>query len=236
MDKELPPEELETDPPTEGASEAYDDFLKIEDDREALREKAIRRGTYANIALTVLLTGMVYANIYQLQQTKLVPFIDSVDEHGQVVTRPLVLAKDVPPEDPRRIDFISNYVRNWVIGGRKRSTDKDGTAGGIRTALLDSAGPAHLKLRNEIHEEDVWKRIDVKRETVNVLMPKWPAHIPGTNTWQAEWEEVVTTPSGGNKRQMYSGTFQVAQQDNWIRPGNAYGVKIVNASREPLYR
>jgi type IV secretory pathway TrbF-like protein len=229
MDKELPPEELEI-------ADAYDDFLKIEDDREALREKAIRRGLYTNIALAVLLAGMVYANIYQLQQIKLVPFIDSVDEHGQVVTRPLVPAKDVPPEDPKRTDFVSNYVRNWVINGRKRSTDKDVTAGGIRAALLDSAGPAHNKLRNEINEEDVWKRIDVKRETVNVLMPKWPAHIPGTNTWQAEWEEVVTTPSGGEKRQMYSGTFQIAQQDNWVRPGNAYGVKVVTASREPIYR
>lgn len=215
-------------------ADPYDDFLKIEDDREALMQQAIRKGTRINIFLSVLLVAMIYANIYQLRQVKLIPFVDSVDEHGQVVTRPLVLAKDVKPEDPKRIDFISNYIRNWVIGGRKRSTDKDVTAGGIRQALLDSEGPAFTNLRNEINTEDVWNRIDIKRETVKILMPKWPAHVPGTNTWQAEWEEIVITGSGVERRQMYSGTFQIAAQDNWVRRGNSYGIKIVDASREPF--
>lgn len=226
MEKE-PTEELEIE-------DAYDDFLKVEDDREALIQQALRKGTRINIFLSVLLVAMVYANIYQLRQVKFVPFVDSVDEHGQVVTRPLVLAKDVPPEDPHRLAFISNYIKNWVIGGRKRSTDRDGTAGGIRAAILGSAGRARVSLQNELRTEDVWKRIDVKRETVKVEMPKWPAHFPGTNTWQAEWEEVVTTSSGVERRQKYSGTFQIAQQDNWIQPGNSYGIGIVDASREPI--
>lgn len=213
------------------APDDYDEFLKAEDNNNEKQERVIRSQRRTNILLFLLLGAMIYANIYQLRQVKLVPFVNNVDDHGQVVVRKLLLASDVPDDDPHKRAFISNYIRNWVIAGRVRSSDKTVTAGGINAALAGAAGPARVKLQTALHEEDVWNRIEVKRQSVEVIMPKWPAYMGG-DTWQAEWEEVVTGGGGIEiSRQMYAGTFQIAQQDNWVDGrGNSYGIKIVKFS------
>jgi len=214
----------------------YTDFLNrhVMDSHEEDMRREIRKGMRTNFLLFLLLIGMIYANIYQLRQTKLVPFISEVDQHGEVVVRKLIPAKDVSEDDSPRKKFTSDYIKKWVINGRFRSSDKDVTGGGIRSALNGAAGPARINLAMEIKAEEVWKRIDQKRERVQVLMLKWPAHVGG-KTWQAEWEEVTTGPSYIEpKRQMYSGTFEIVQQDNWITMDNPWGIHVVNATREPF--
>ena len=215
-------------------SDPYDEFLQVEDDREALMQQAIRTGRRTNVMLWVIILALAYANIYQLTQTKIVPFVNSVDEHGQVVARKLLLARDIPPDDEHRQAFISDFIKKWVVGSRLRSVDKKVTAGGINAALAGSAGPALANLQTELHVEDVWKRITVKRESVEVLMPKWPVYLGG-ESWQAEWEEVVTGATGIEiSRQNYAGRFRVAQQDQWVTIGNPYGIHVVEASRQPF--
>ena len=215
----------------------YTDFLNrfTLDTHEQDMQRAIQKSARLNVLLFIVLFFVVYANVYQLRQTKLVPFISEIDAHGQTVVRKLVLAKDLPEENPRRIAWISNYIKEWVIDGRFRSADKDVTAGGIRAALQGAAGPARTNLLMEIKTEDVWKRIGEKREKVQVNMPKWPGAFPGGRTWQAEWEEITSGPGYLQpKRQMYSGEFEIAQQDDWITMDNPWGIRIVSATRNPF--
>ena len=210
----------------------YEQMLKGELTREQDLERTIRDRGRGFVMLFLVLLGSVYGNLYQLRLPKNVPYIHNVAENGQVVTRILLRPDEVPVEDPYKQAFIKTHLKEWIINSRLRSVDTVLMVRGINSALRMSAGPARIKLSGEIQREDIASR--VKRETVEVLMAKAPVLLAG-NTWQAEWEEIVRTASNIElRRETWSGSFQLAEQPDWVTEWNAYGVRIVDKSWAPL--
>jgi type IV secretory pathway TrbF-like protein len=210
----------------------YLENMRKDDQHEEDMQRTIRdRGRTAAIGF-LLLSIALAGNFYQLQQAKVVPYIHQVDSHGEVVTRLLLRPDEIPSDDPLRQALIRKYIHDWVENARVRSIDRNLTAKGLTSAARASAGPALVKLRTGLVTEDPFARI--KKETVEVLMPKSPIHLAG-DTWQAEWQEVVTGQSGAEtKKENWTGSFTLAQQDDWVTNKNPLGLRVVNWTAEPF--
>ena len=219
-------ERMNENPEAEGESSPYLDLLRGADTHEADLQRMIRdRGRMVGM-LFFLLVGAVYGNAYQLTLPKNVPYIHNVSEHGEVVTRILRRPEEVPPEDPHKQSFIRNRIKGYIENARVRTVDTSLMVRGINSALRESAGPARIKLSTEVQKEDLAQRI--KRETVEVVLSKPPVPLAG-NTWQAEWEEIVRAPNNTElRRETWTGSFQLAEQSNWVTEWNAYGVQVVD--------
>lgn len=218
----------------EDASETspYVEFLKGERTHEELLLARIRdRGRMA-VSLGVLLIIAISGFVYQLRLPKQVPYINNVDSHGQVVSRLLLRPEEVPANDPNKQAATRTFLKYWIDGARIRSIDREATGKGLTTALRISKGPALTKLRMETNADEIFKLLE--KERVEVLMPKDPIQLPGTNTWIAEWDEIIR---GSNnqvlRRQECSGSFTFAQQDDWVNGYNAYGLGIIDWSIQP---
>jgi len=222
------------DIPAEEPPDRSDPFVAAmmgADQHEADMQKQIRDRGLGFFLLWFLLMGSVYGNLYQLRQPKNIPYIHNVTEAGEVVPRILLRPEEVPPDDPRKLAFTKNFLRNWVTNARLRSLDISYTIKGINSALRTAAGPAQISLSADVKKEDVAAR--VKHETVDVEMSKLPVWLAG-NTWRAEWVEITKNATGSEtKRETWSGTFQLAEQVDWINGTDPYGIHVVGKSWAP---
>ncbi len=219
-------EELTVDQESEGGESVYIDVIKGEETREeSLQRTILDRGRIAFAAFSLLAVS-VCGNVYQMRQVRIIPYINTVSEQGEVVSRLLLRPEEIPQDDPYRQAFIRDQIEKWIVNYRTRSSDKKTTAMGITSVIRASAGPALVKVRAEIKPEDLFEQI--KKETVHVILPEYkpPIHLIG-DSWQTEWEE-VTTSNNSETRRKFSATFQIAQQDDWIAYRNPYGIRIVN--------
>lgn len=183
--------------------------------------------------LLLLLLGLsIYSNIYQLRQPKEPPSILAVNQHGEVVPHLLLKPDEIPVDDDMRVAIAHRVIEDWVRNARARSLDKDVTAANINSVLRLSAGPARKELAALITKEDVWARI--KKETVQVQMPKSPVHLIG-QTWQAEWQELVKEPQRTDG-QWRSWSINLQLADGAIQPTkkNPFGVGVVGWTEPEL--
>lgn len=206
----------------------YNKNKRDHDTHEDLMQARIRdRGRWASF-LGLLLIVAIAGYIYERRQPKGIPYIYTVDSHGYTVSTMLRRPSEIPADDPHRVAAVRLHIMDWV-SGRNRSLDREVTSQKITSALLRSQGPGLVKLKTDLLAEDVWKKLE--KERVEIKMEKLPIHIPGTETWLAEWTEIVRGPTNTVLRVVdYTGSFQVTHQDSWAIGTNSYGLGIVDWS------
>lgn len=210
----------------------YIEQLKELDEPIAAMQKSNTDRGKAIVCLFLLCCILGYGNIYQLRQPLPAPLIYSVDSQGQVVTRMLRKAHEIPDDDPGRQAAIRRLIRDWVENYQTRARDKEVTAMSANSVLRASAGPALVKLRTEMRPEDIFAHLE--KQQVYADMTLDPVYLAG-NSWQAQWVRTVRV-RGQEKREEWTGTFQVQQNDEWVTGYDPYGIRVVDWNVKPLGR
>jgi len=185
--------------------------------------KAQRGWQATSVMLFVIVVGLGYGLHAQMKLPKQIPYVAVVDQiTGETVPRFLARPEELPSDTKESMsrEWLEREIRNF----RFRSIDKAVTSGGIKEALRGMAGPGLDKARASLWKEEVWKRLE--KESVAVEMPRLPVFLAG-ETWQAEWTEVVTGRTGKEERVEFVGTFQLAEQPDWVAARNLLGLRVV---------
>ncbi len=229
MSEETKQDELQIEDGTEVGEEvdAYFDGMKLRDQHEDDLQKRIKDRGRMVLMLFLILAGSVYANAYQLRIPKNIPYIYSVDNNGVVVKTILRRPDQIPPDDLQKQAFVRRVIIDWVTNARQRTKDVGFTIAGINTAIRTSAGEAQTELSMVVHKEDVAKSIGIQTRQVVPPVDAVPIWEAG-NTWRWRWEEIVKGANGMEiSREQWGGTFQIAEQPNWITELDPYGIHIV---------
>ena len=210
----------------------YIEQLKDHDDHETAMQKSNTDRGRAALCLFLLCCILGYANIYQLRRPLPAPLIYSVDTQGQVVTRMLRKAHEIPDDDPGKQAGIRRLIRDWVENYQTRPRDKEVTAMSANSVLRASAGPALVQLRSELRAEDIFAHIEKEQVYADMILE--PVYLAG-NSWQAQWVRTVRV-RGQEKREEWTGTFQIEQNNEWVTGYDPYGLRVVDWNVKPLGR
>ena len=203
----------------------YLDLMRGGDTHEGWMQRVIRYLVCGVVGLFVCLAGAIYAIGYQVQQSRQVPFIHTVDAHGQPVPVTLIKAGDLPDEHPQKLSEASHFVREHIKNSRIRFNDKRKLAKEfLSVTWQQTTGPAVGKFRTMIDEEKVFERIE--KEGVEVVIKGDLTRIT-TQRWQVTWDEKVTNKNGDLLRtEEWRGEYRVTENPKVVQPGNIFGLQI----------